>query len=80
VTGHVGTVAEIPPWFQDAIEKHCPDSQYRVERMGGNSRPSGLRHLNIHRLTSRPETELAGPSGAVDTENELAISRFHDVD
>jgi hypothetical protein len=31
--------ADILPWFQEAIPKHYPRSQYQVERMGGAFTP-----------------------------------------
>jgi len=37
--GQVRTVADILPWFQNAIAKHIPQSQYHVERMGGTFTP-----------------------------------------
>ena len=37
--GQVRSVADIVPWFQEAIAKRYPTSQYHVERMGGTFTP-----------------------------------------
>lgn len=37
--GQVRSVADILPWFQEAIAKRYPTSQYQVERMGGTFTP-----------------------------------------
>src|SRR5271156_5280053 len=37
--GQVRGVADILPWFQEAIAKHYPTSQYQVERTGGKFTP-----------------------------------------
>ena len=40
VTGSISTVAEVLPWLQEAIAKHCPECKYNVERMGGEFKPT----------------------------------------
>ena len=37
--GQVRSMVDIVPWFQGAIAKHYPTSQYHVERMGGTFAP-----------------------------------------
>ena len=37
--GQVRSVGNVLPWFQEAIAKHYPTSQYHVERMGGTFTP-----------------------------------------
>ena len=37
--GQVRSVGDVLPWFQEAIAKHYPTSQYQVERMGGTFTP-----------------------------------------
>ncbi len=37
--GQVCSAAEILPWLQAAIARHCPRSQYHVERMGDTFQP-----------------------------------------
>jgi hypothetical protein len=37
--GQVRSVGDVLPWFQEAIAKHYPTSQYQVESMGGTFTP-----------------------------------------
>ncbi len=54
--GQVRSVADILPWFQEAIAKRYPTSQYHVERMGGTFTPEFVEP--IRGLSGRPARSL----------------------
>ena len=43
--GQARSVADILPWFQEAIAKRYPTSQYHVERMGGTFTPEFVEQI-----------------------------------